>query len=167
MHQMHTVDTARLLLRRFTLDDAPFILELLNEPSWYQHIGDKGVRTIPDARKYLLDGPLAMYERVGFGLLLIELRGSRIPVGMCGLIKRESLPDVDIGFALLPVFWGNGYAFEAARPGTAYSRRGPWACSGASWRPLRRRMPTRSSCSRPRPALYGKSLRGFPATATG
>lgn len=112
--EMHTLETGRLLLRRFTLDDAAFILLQLNEPSWHRFIGDKGVRTLDDARKYLRDGPLAMYERTGAGLLLMTLKSSGAPMGMCGLIKRDALEDTDIGFALLPAFWGDGYAVEAA-----------------------------------------------------
>ncbi|HEX6649359.1 MAG TPA: GNAT family N-acetyltransferase [Pyrinomonadaceae bacterium] len=106
--------TSRLLLRRFSEDDAPFILTLLNEPSFLRYIGDKKVRTLADARQYLLNGPVASYERNGFGLLLVELEESHTPIGMCGLLKREELPDADIGFAFLPAFWNKGFAFEAA-----------------------------------------------------
>jgi ribosomal-protein-alanine N-acetyltransferase len=120
---MLTLETDRLVLRRFTLDDAPFIVELLNEPSWHRFIGDKGVRTEDDARKYLRDGPLAMYERTGVGLMLVTLKSSGVAMGMCGLIRRESLDDVDIGFAMLPAFWGNGYAHEAAAAVLDYGRR--------------------------------------------
>jgi RimJ/RimL family protein N-acetyltransferase len=106
--------TKRLRLRRLVLDDAPFMLRLVNDPSWLQFIGDKGVRTEDDARNYLAQGPLDMYERLGFGLYLVELREGSVPIGICGLIKRESLADVDIGFAYLPEFRGQGYAHEAA-----------------------------------------------------
>jgi len=106
--------TDRLILRWLTLDDAPFILVLLNDPSWLRFIGDKGVRTLDDARDYLRQGPIAMYERAGFGLYLTELKAGGIPIGLCGLIKRESLEDVDIGFAFLPQFQGQGYAHESA-----------------------------------------------------
>jgi len=106
--------TERLLLRRFSEEDAPFILTLLNEPSFLRYIGDKKVRTLEDARKYILNGPVASYERNGFGLCLVELEESHTPIGMCGLLKREELPDPDIGFAFLPAFWNKGFAFEAA-----------------------------------------------------
>jgi len=106
--------TDRLILRWLTLDDAPFILVLLNDPSWLRFIGDKGVRTLDEARDYLRQGPIAMYERAGFGLYLTELKAGGIPIGLCGLIKRESLEDVDIGFAFLPQFQGQGYAHESA-----------------------------------------------------
>ncbi len=106
--------TPRLTLRRLTLDDAPFILGLVNQPSWLRFIGDKNVRTLEDARGYLSKGPLEMYQRLGFGLLLVERTDDGAPIGICGLIKRDTLPDVDIGFAFLPEHWGAGYAAEAA-----------------------------------------------------
>ena len=111
---MLIITTERLHLRRLTLGDAPFILRLVNEPSWLRFIGDKGVRTLEEARGYLEKGPLDMYAQVGFGLYLTELRDGAIPIGICGLIKRESLPDVDVGFAFLPEYWGKGYGYEAA-----------------------------------------------------
>jgi RimJ/RimL family protein N-acetyltransferase len=111
---MTVLETERLRLRQFSVDDAQFILTLLNEPSFLRYIGDKQVRTLEDARQYLLNGPIASYERHGFGLYLIELKGSDTPIGMCGLLKRAELPDPDIGFALLPDFWNKGFAFEAA-----------------------------------------------------
>lgn len=117
---VNVIETERLNLRRLTADDAEFILELLNEPSFIRNIGDRGVRTIADARQYILNGPVASYERFGFGLYLVELKESGAPVGICGLIKRESLADVDIGFAFLPRFWSKGYAFESAAAVKAY-----------------------------------------------
>ena len=106
--------TERLILRWLTLDDAAFILELLNDPAWLRFIGDKGVHSQDDSRDYLRKGPLAMYERHGFGLYLVERKDGRVPIGMCGLIKRDSLEDVDIGFAYLPAYRTQGYAYEAA-----------------------------------------------------
>jgi RimJ/RimL family protein N-acetyltransferase len=111
---MLVLETERLVLRPFTTDDAPFILTLLNEPSFLRYIGDKKVRTLEDARQYLLNGPIASYERNGFGLCLVELKDSQKAIGICGLLKREELPDPDIGFAFLPDFWNKGFAFEAA-----------------------------------------------------
>src|SRR5215212_6159877 len=115
--------TERLRLRRLVLDDAPFILRLLNDPSWLQFIGDKGVRTEDGARAYLALGPIDMYARLGFGLYLVELRDGNVAIGICGLIKRESLADVDIGFAYLPQFRGKGYAYEAAVAVMAHAKR--------------------------------------------
>jgi RimJ/RimL family protein N-acetyltransferase len=108
------LETERLILRRLTVDDAGFILTLLNEPSFLRYIGDKKVRNVDDARQYILNGPVASYERNGFGLNLVELKESHTPIGICGLLKRDELPAPDIGFALLPDFWNKGFAFEAA-----------------------------------------------------
>jgi len=117
------IETARLILRRLTLDDAEFILGLLNEPSFLQYIGDKGVRNLDDARNYLLSGPIASYEKFGFGLYLVQLKDGQVPIGMCGLLKRETLPDVDIGFSFLPQFWSKGYAFESASAVMTHGKR--------------------------------------------
>lgn len=105
--------TERLSLRELTLADADFILKLLNEPSFIRFIGDRNIRSLADAENYLLQGPLASYQRHGFGLYLVEEKSNGIPLGMCGLIKRDTLPDVDIGYAFLPEFWSRGYALEA------------------------------------------------------
>ena len=112
---MTVLETERLSLRRLTVDDAEFIFALLNEPSFLRYIGDKKVRNLDDARQYILNGPVGSYERHGFGLNCVELRESHTPIGMCGLLKRDELPDPDIGFALLPDFWSRGFAFEAAQ----------------------------------------------------
>jgi len=114
--------TDRLVLRLLSVEDAEFILELLNEPSWLRFIGDKGVRTLDDARSYIATGPVAMYERHGFGLYVTERREDGVPMGICGLIKRDWLDDVDIGFAFLPRYWGRGYAHEAAAAVMDYGR---------------------------------------------
>jgi len=94
--------------------DAPFILKLLNEPSFLRFIGDKKVRTVQDAEQYILNGPVASYNRNGFGLCLVELKETHTPIGMCGLLKRDELPHADIGFAFIPDFWNQGFAHEAA-----------------------------------------------------
>jgi [ribosomal protein S5]-alanine N-acetyltransferase len=111
---MTVIETDRLLLRRFVLDDAPFILALLNVPSFIQYIGDRGVRTLDDARRYLETGPLASYARHGYGLYLAVRKQDAVPIGMCGLLRRESLDAPDIGYAFLPAYWSQGYASEAA-----------------------------------------------------
>ena len=107
-------ETPRLTLRRLVLDDAAFITRLLNEPSFLANIGDRGVRNVEDARRYLEAGPFAMYDRFGFGLWQVTRRADGAAVGMCGLLKRDNLPDVDLGYAYLPDYWGQGFAFEAA-----------------------------------------------------
>ena len=108
------LETERLILRHLTMDDAPFILELLNDPSFIQNIGDRNVRTIADAESYITKGPVASYEKNGFGLDLVILKETGESIGICGLIKRDTLEDVDIGYAFLPKFWHRGYAVESA-----------------------------------------------------
>jgi RimJ/RimL family protein N-acetyltransferase len=118
------LETPRLTLRRFTLDDAPFVIELVNDPAWLEHIGDRNVRTIEEAHAYLRKGALAMYERVGFGMYVVALKESGELVGTCGLIQRDGLDDVDIGFAFLPQFRGKGYALESAAAVLEHARNG-------------------------------------------
>ena len=111
---MRILETQRLIIRHLAQDDAEFILELLNEPAFIRNIADRGVRTIADAEAYIQDGPVASYEKNGFGLFAVELKDTGVPIGMCGLIRRDVLPDVDIGYALLERYWNKGYAYEAA-----------------------------------------------------
>lgn len=120
---MTVIETERLALRRVTAEDAGFILELLNDPAWLRFIGDRGIRTLEGAREYISNTLAPMYERRGFGLYLTELKGEGAPVGLCGLIKRDSLKDVDIGFAFLPQFRGKGYGYESAAAVLAYGRK--------------------------------------------
>lgn len=103
--------TSRLVVRQLSLSDAPFILRLLNEPSWIEFIGDKQVHDISAAKAYLSDGPIKMYAEHGMGMYLV---GNGEPLGLCGLLKRDTLEDVDLGLAFMPEFWGAGYAWEAA-----------------------------------------------------
>ena len=116
------LETQRLELREFCLADATFVLRLLNEPSFIEFIGDRGVRTLADAERYLRDGPMTSYRAHGHGLLRVGLKGSDSPIGMCGLVKRDTLPEPDIGFALLPEYWNQGYVTEAARAAMAHGR---------------------------------------------
>jgi RimJ/RimL family protein N-acetyltransferase len=120
---LKVIETERLALRRLTIDDSEFILELLNDPDWLRFIGDRGVRTLDDARSYISKSLVAMYERFGFGLYLTELKSDGTPTGICGLIKRDSLEDVDVGFAFLPKFRGQGYAYESAAAVMEYGKR--------------------------------------------
>lgn len=119
---MTILETDRLILRQLTTDDAEFILELLNDPSFIRNIGDRNVRTIDDACAYILNGPVASYARNGFGLYLVLLKETNESIGMCGLIRRDVLEDVDIGYALLPKFWSKGYAVEAAQATKTYAK---------------------------------------------
>lgn len=114
--------TPRLVLRRLTEDDADFILGLLNEPSFLQYIGDRGVRTPEDARAYVRNGPVASYDAHGFGLYLVTQQADGAPIGICGLLKREHLDDVDLGFAFRPAYWRRGYAVEASEAVLAHGR---------------------------------------------
>ena len=115
-------ETPRLRLRHVTEEDAPFILALLNDPGWLRYIGDRGVRTLEDARRYVEQGPRRMYADHGFGLFLVERKLDGAPLGLCGLIRRDTLPDVDIGFALAESFRGHGYAHEAAAATLRHAR---------------------------------------------
>lgn len=109
------LQTERLSLREMTLADAPILLEILNEPAFIEFVADRGVRTTADAEKFIAEKFLPGYAQFGFGFYLVELKESGTPIGMCGLIKRDVLDDVDIGFSILERFGGNGYATEAAR----------------------------------------------------
>ena len=111
---MPVLETERLALRDAAPEDAEFILRLLNEPSFLRFIGDRGVRTLDDAGRYIAERLIASYAQNGFGLWVVERKESPGPIGICGLVKRDVLPDADIGFAFLPEHWSNGYAFEAA-----------------------------------------------------
>ena len=117
---MKILETERLVLRRLTANDAAFILELLNEPAFLENIGDRGARSLADARRYIAKGPIASYRNFGFGLYLVALKDSGVPIGICGLLKRDSLEHVDIGFAFLQKFWSQGYARESAAAALNY-----------------------------------------------
>jgi RimJ/RimL family protein N-acetyltransferase len=121
---MDIVETGRLRLRTITPDEADvaFHLALLNDPAFITNIGDRGVRTLEESRRYILDGPVAMQARYGHSMYVVELKDSRVPIGMCGLIKRETLVHVDIGYAFLPEYRGQGYAYEAARATVEHAR---------------------------------------------
>jgi RimJ/RimL family protein N-acetyltransferase len=115
------IATARLRLDQLTVDDAAFIVALLTDPDWLRYIGDRGVRTEDDARRYLETGPMASYAAHGFGLYRVARRDTGVPIGICGLLRRATLPDVDIGFAFLPPHRGQGFAREAAAATLAYA----------------------------------------------
>lgn len=117
------LETERLILRDFDANDAEFIVELLNSPGWLKFIGNKKVKTLDDARKYLENGPLKSYNENGFGLSMVELKFVGVPIGMCGLIKRDTLDDVDIGFAMLSEFARTGYGYEIAAATLEYGRK--------------------------------------------
>jgi RimJ/RimL family protein N-acetyltransferase len=111
-----------LVLRQVTTDDAEIILEILNEPAFIRFVADRQVRTTRQAAEFIEAKMLPSYAEFGFGFYLMELKESQVPVGICGLIKRETLDDVDVGFSILERFWRNGYAYEAARAVMDYGK---------------------------------------------
>jgi RimJ/RimL family protein N-acetyltransferase len=112
---MQVLETERLIVRHLSDDDAEFMLELLNDPAFIQNIGDRKIRSLDGARAYIQNGPVASYAKHGFGLYLVQLKETGESMGICGLIRRDQLDDVDIGYAFLPKFWSKGYAIESAR----------------------------------------------------
>lgn len=117
----YTFETDRLKLRPFNLNDSLFIIQLLNSPGWLEFIGDRNVKTEEQAKNYLIKGPILSYRQNGFGLSMVELKTDTIPIGMCGILKRESLENPDIGFAFLPEFTGQGYAYEITKATLTYA----------------------------------------------
>ena len=115
-------ETQRLRIRELTVDDAEFICGLVNEPSFLENIGDKGVRNLEDARQFILEGPWASHRERGYGQFLVELKKGGDPIGVCGLLFREALDVSDIGCAFMPQFWRRGFAFEAACAVMEYGR---------------------------------------------
>lgn len=120
--RIEVLQTERLILRRMTLDDAAFMLEALNEPSFIQNVADRGVRTAKDAADYIRTKIMPSYEQSGFGFYVVELKATGEPIGVCGIVKRETMEDVDVGYALLDRFSGYGYAYEAAAAVMEYGR---------------------------------------------
>jgi RimJ/RimL family protein N-acetyltransferase len=116
------IETERLELREFTADDAAFVHRLVNEPSFLRYIGDRGVRTLDDARRYIADGPVTGYARDGHGLMKVVRKADDAGIGMCGVLKRDTLPEPDIGFSFFPEHWSQGYALESARAVLRHAR---------------------------------------------
>lgn len=112
---MKTILTERLSLSSLKTRDAAFFQALVNTSSWIQYIGDRHVHTVKDARAYLKSGPLQHEQTHGFGMRKVTLLDTQLPIGICGLVRRDGLPYPDLGFAILPEFEGQGFAFEAAR----------------------------------------------------
>ncbi len=119
---MIVLQTQRLVLRWFSDDDAPFILELMTDPAWIENIGDAGPRTLEEAQAWIESRLVAHYRQHGHGLWAMERRSDRALVGMCGLLRRPTLPSIDVGYALVPRARGHGYAREAAAACLAYGR---------------------------------------------
>ncbi len=121
-NQFTILETERLYLRRLVRDDAEFILHLLNEPSWLEFIGDKNVSNLNDAKKYIELSAITMYQQFGFGLFLVANKDNDIPIGLCGLMKRDNLEHADLGYAFLPEFWQQGFAIEAVNSVLNYAQ---------------------------------------------
>jgi [ribosomal protein S5]-alanine N-acetyltransferase len=119
---MSEIWTNRLIIRHLSEEDSPFIFTLLNDPSWIQYIGDKGIKSKEDAIRYIQTGPMKMYKDYGFGLYAVTLKDSGKPIGLCGLIKRPSFNYIDLGFAFLPDYRAKGYAYEAAAAVIQYGK---------------------------------------------
>jgi len=119
---MTLIETDRLIISHLSIEDAAFIMKLVNTPGWLQYIGDRNVKSVDDGRRYLENGPLKSYAQWGFGLFRIALKNTNTAIGICGLIKRDGLNDIDLGFALLPAYGGKGYAYEAAEAVLRYAQ---------------------------------------------
>ncbi len=122
---MIILETERLALRRQTPEDAAFMFELMTEPSWIRYIGDRNLKTVDDARDYIVRVALGSYEQLGYGFYIVELKedeGQRTAIGICGLAKRDFMEDPDVGYAFHPAYWGKGYAYEATAAVLRYAR---------------------------------------------
>jgi len=115
------LETSRLILREFNKQDGPFILKLLNSPGWLKYIGDRNVRSLADAERYLESGPVKSYSINGYGLSCVAIKQSNEPIGMCGFVWRVILPDADLGFAIDSNFEGKGFMFEIANAYISYA----------------------------------------------
>jgi len=119
---LNVIETERLNLREMSEADAAFVLEVLNDPGFVRFVGDRGVRTMEDAARYIGERFVRSYRQNGFGLWLVETKDGKAPAGICGLLNRGTLPGVEVGYAFLPPFRGKGYAFEAAAASADYAR---------------------------------------------
>ena len=116
------LETERLNLRTFSLNDAAFLLEQMNEPAFLLYVGDRGLRTLDDAREFIKKRLIAHYDKNGFSFYVAERKEDDEIIGMCGLVDRDGLDGVDIGFAILPAHWKNGYAYEASQAVMLHAR---------------------------------------------
>lgn len=119
---MNVLETERLTLRRIALADAPLLLGVMNDPAFIEHVADRGLRTTDDGERYIAEKMLPSFEQHGFGMYVVDLKEFGTPIGTCGLFKREEMEDVDIGYAFLREYWGQGFAYEAAAAVMAYGR---------------------------------------------
>ncbi len=120
---MQILQTERLIIRHINTNDAEFMLALLNDPAWIKNIGDRGVRTLEEAKGYILDRMVKSYEDYGYGLYVVELKKDQLPIGISGLVNRDTLEDIDIGFGFLQEYRGKGYAYEASAAVMDYAKK--------------------------------------------
>ena len=124
VHAGHPPPTDRLRLRRLTIDDAPLMLAIWNDPGFVQYVGDRGIRSLAEAEEAMRDGVLRLYEEFGYGPYAMDRKEGGPAIGICGLFRRDGFDDPDVGFAVLPAFRGKGYVYEAARSVVDYARDG-------------------------------------------
>lgn len=111
---MSIITTDRLTLREVLLDDSPFILSLISEAAWRQFISDHSITTLEETERYIEERLISLYKKWNYGLWLVELKSNQQALGICGLVRRPTLPTMDLGFGFRQQFWGQGYAYEAA-----------------------------------------------------
>ncbi len=116
------LETKRLILSKFSVKDAPFFYTLVNDPAWMRFIGDRNVKTIADAEKYLIDKIIPSYVKHGFGFYVVSSKEDNTPIGMSGLVDRNGLDHIDVGYAFLPQYRGKGYAYEATKAVLDYAK---------------------------------------------
>jgi RimJ/RimL family protein N-acetyltransferase len=119
---VNILETERLILREIVEFDAEFVLDLLNQPSFIKYIGDRGLCSVREAREFIDARYRKNYRDFGYGLYVVELKETKAPTGICGFVKRDTLPVADLGFAFLPQYWSQGYAYEAAAATLEYGR---------------------------------------------
>ena len=120
---MPIIETERLELMKITTNDAPFIFTLMNDPDWHRYIGNRGINTIEDAHQYITNKMIPSYEEHGFGFYIVRTKRDLSQIGICGLVNRENLEHIDIGFAFLPEARGFGYAFESSKALFDYAKK--------------------------------------------
>ncbi len=122
MSEEHTLETEHLRLRWLTLDDAELMLAIWNDPAFIRHVGDRGIRTIDEARAAMAKGALQLYEKYGYGPYHMALKDDDTAIGICGLFRRDNLDDPDIGYGVLPEYCGKGYGYEGSRAVMQHAR---------------------------------------------
>ncbi|CAV26369.1 GNAT family N-acetyltransferase [Vibrio atlanticus] len=112
---MQAVETARLRLRMITPQDAAFIQRLYSSEDFLRYVGDKEITDAGKAVEYIENNILKMHQEKDVCLLVVEIKDSSTPIGVCGLIKRDTLESHDIGYGFVPEVYGQGFGLEAAQ----------------------------------------------------